>query len=58
VEGVYAVDGGKLAWRPNRTGITSVARAEVLDGLKEGDTVALPGGAPLREGLEVRISAN
>jgi HlyD family secretion protein len=58
VEGVYAVDGGKLAWRPIRTGITSVARAEVLDGLKEGDTVALPGGAPLREGLEVRISAN
>ena len=29
-------------WRPVRTGITSVTRVQILEGLQEGDNVALP----------------
>jgi HlyD family secretion protein len=52
--GVYVIEGTKLVWRALKTGVTSVTRAEVTSGLKEGDAVALPGGAALSEGLEVR----
>lgn len=51
--GVFVIEGSKLAWREVKTGVTSVTRAEVLSGLKEGDAVALPGGAALTEGAEV-----
>jgi len=51
--GVFALDGNRLAWRKVAVGISSESRAEVLSGLKDGDSVALPAERPLRVGMEV-----
>ncbi|MBA3976374.1 MAG: hypothetical protein C0504_19370 [Candidatus Solibacter sp.] len=37
--GVLAVEDGVLRWRTIRTGISSLSLVEVIDGLREGDTV-------------------
>ena len=50
---VFVLDGDRLRQREIRVGIASATKFEVLDGLKEGEQVALPGGAILRDGLEV-----
>lgn len=52
--GVLALDGEKLAWRPVKTGISSVTRTQILDGVKEGDAVALPVERPVQAGDEVK----
>jgi multidrug efflux pump subunit AcrA (membrane-fusion protein) len=52
--GVYILAGNKLAWRAVRTGISSVTRTEVLQGLKSGELVALPSEHQLTAGMEVR----
>ncbi|MBI4873160.1 MAG: efflux RND transporter periplasmic adaptor subunit [Acidobacteria bacterium] len=39
--GVYVLEGARLTWRAVRTGISSVTRIEAVEGLKEGDPVAL-----------------
>lgn len=51
--GVYVVVDGRLAWRPVRTGVSTVTHAQVLEGLNEGDAVALPGARALAEGVPV-----
>jgi HlyD family secretion protein len=50
--GVYLLEDGHVHWRKVTIGITSVARAEV-NGLKEGDSVALPSERTLKDGLAV-----
>ena len=52
--GVFLLDGTKLAWRPVKTGISSVTRMQVVEGLKEGDMVALPVERTLKAGDEVK----
>lgn len=45
-EGVYIVDGGTVAFRPLKTGLLGELAVEVLDGVKEGDTIV---SGPFRE---------
>ena len=52
--GVFILDGTKLVWRPVRTGITSVTRVQILEGLQEGDQVALPVERAIKAGDEVK----
>lgn len=53
---VFVLDGTTLRRRPVKVGIASTTQYEILDGLKEGDSVALPGDAILRDGMTVRIA--
>jgi len=46
-----------LRRRAVRVGISSATSFEILDGLKEGDEVALPGDAELADGIKVRALA-
>lgn len=48
--GVFALRGGRLAWQPVSTGVASVTRVQVVEGLAEGEMVALPTEAALRDG--------
>ena len=48
--GVFALRGGRLAWQAVETGASSVTRVQVLEGLAEGDEVALPTELSLRDG--------
>jgi HlyD family secretion protein len=52
--GVFILDGDKLAWRPVKTGIASVTRVQILEGLREGDLVALPVERTIKAGDEVK----
>ena len=52
--GVFLLDGGKIAWRPVRVGISSVTRVQILEGLKEGEAVALPIDKAIKVGDEVK----
>jgi HlyD family secretion protein len=52
-DGVYVLEGDKLAWRAITQGISNVTRTQVNE-LKEGDQVALPGGLDLQDGMVVR----
>jgi len=54
---VFVLEGSRLRQREIRVGIASAAKFEVLEGLKEGEQVALPGEVILRDGLEVRAVA-
>lgn len=51
--GVFALRSGRLAWRAVSTGVSSVTRVQILDGLAEGDEVALPTELTLNEGQQV-----
>lgn len=51
--GVYVLAGTRLTWRPVRTGVSTVTHAQVIEGLNEGDAVALPGARALAEGALV-----
>lgn len=53
---VYLVEGSTLRRRPVKIGITGATSVEILDGLKDGDTVALPGDVELRDGLGVIVA--
>lgn len=52
--GVLLLVGTRVEWRPVETGVSSVTRVEVRQGLQEGDAVALPTETPLRPGEQVR----
>jgi HlyD family secretion protein len=54
VEGVYLLQGDRIAWRPVKTGIANVTRRQIVDGLKAGDSVALPTERRLQDGMQVR----
>jgi HlyD family secretion protein len=51
--GVYLLTGGKIEWRDVELGATSVVRAQVVRGLNEGDSIALPTDRILRDGMPV-----
>lgn len=51
---VYLVRDGRLVKQSVQTGISNISRVEILQGLKEGDEVALASEKPLREGMRVR----
>jgi HlyD family secretion protein len=52
--GVLLLQGDKVIWRKIAIGVSSIARAQVLEGLAEGDAVALPSDAPLASGARIR----
>jgi len=52
--GVYVLEAGILAWRPVRMGVSTVSDAQVVEGLSEGELVALPGSTPLVAGTAVK----
>jgi HlyD family secretion protein len=54
--GVFVLEGTRVRWRKVSTGISSVTRIQVLDGLTESDSVALPSDAALADGAEVRVA--
>ena len=51
---VYRVEGDRIHRRTVQVGIADPTRIEVLSGLHEGDVVALPGEASLKENLRIR----
>jgi HlyD family secretion protein len=52
--GVFVLDGTVVHWRPIRTGAQSVTRVQVLEGLAQGNAVALPTASPLADGMSVQ----
>lgn len=51
--GVFILQGETVAWRGVKSGISSVTRVQITDGLAEGDAVALPNERGLRGGARV-----
>jgi multidrug efflux pump subunit AcrA (membrane-fusion protein) len=52
--GVYVLtNGDEVAWRPLKLGVSSLVKAQVLEGLKEGDAVAMPTERVLKTGFKV-----
>jgi len=54
---VYVLDRGHARRRDVRVGLLGLTEAEIVSGVREGESVILPGAAPLREGLRVRPAA-
>jgi HlyD family secretion protein len=54
---VYLVEDGRLRRKEIKLGISNDTHVEIVDGLVENDAVALPGDAPLRDGLAVRLDS-
>jgi len=52
--GVYVLQGDHVEWRPIAVGASSITRAVVTSGLKDGDRVALRTEVPLHNGDRVR----
>ena len=52
-ESVWVVEDGRASRRDITVGARGEGHVEVLDGLQEGDTVAVSGADALREGAEV-----
>lgn len=53
-DGVLVLRGDRVEWRSIRLGVGSVTRVQVVEGLSEGDAVALPSQQPLAPGDRVR----
>jgi len=51
--GVFVLEQDKVLWRPVKTGISSVTRVQILEGLSEGAAVALPAAVALSDGATV-----
>ena len=51
--GVYVLKEGRLRWLKVKTGASSVTRAAILQGLQDGDAVALPTERTLKDGERV-----
>ncbi len=47
--GVYVLRGGRVRWTPVKSGISSVTRAAIVQGLRDGDAVALPTDVALKD---------
>ncbi len=54
---VFVLEGDTVKRREVRLGIASATKYEVLDGLKEGERVALQSNEELREGMKIRVRA-
>jgi HlyD family secretion protein len=53
---VFVVDQGRLRKRKIDAGISNATDYEILNGITEQDTVALPAGSEFREGMAVMIT--
>lgn len=53
--GLLGVERSRLQKREIKVGIASATGYEVLEGLQEGDTLALPGEVELKDGMAVRV---
>jgi HlyD family secretion protein len=53
---VYRFDGSRLHKAEIRVGLSNATEFEVLSGINEGETLALPGDAPLRDNMAVRVA--
>ena len=51
--GVYLLDGDHLVWKPVTVGVANTTRSQV-DGLQEGQAVALYSDKPLKDGMQVK----
>jgi HlyD family secretion protein len=51
--GVFVLSGDRLVWRPVKLGVSSLTKTQVLSGLAEGDSVALPTERPIKDGSKV-----
>ena len=51
--GVFLLQGNEVVWRPVKLGVSSLVRAQVIEGLKDGDAVAMPTERPLKTGFKV-----
>lgn len=51
--GVYVLVDGKLKWHDVKLGVASVVRSQVLSGLEDGDSVALPTDRNLKNNMAV-----
>jgi HlyD family secretion protein len=51
--GVFVLDADHVVWRPVKLGVSSYIKTEVMSGLAEGDSVALPTEKPLKAGSKV-----
>ncbi len=52
--GVFVLSGEKVIWRPLKLGVSSYTKAQVLEGLQDGNSVALPTDRPLKNHMKVR----
>ena len=50
---VFQLSGDRLNLRQIKIGVTSYTKAQVLQGLADGDAVALPTDKPLKNGIRV-----
>jgi HlyD family secretion protein len=53
---VFLVDGGRLHRKEIKVGASSDSEFEVVSGLQASDAVALPGDAPLKDNVLVRVA--
>lgn len=53
---VYRLDAGRLHRTEIRVGLSNATQFEVLSGVNEGDTLALPGDTTLRDNMAVRVA--
>jgi HlyD family secretion protein len=53
---VYHLDSGRLHRTEIRVGLSNATQFEVLSGINEGDTLALPGDTTLRDNMAVRVA--
>jgi RND family efflux transporter MFP subunit len=51
--GVWVVESGKVKWRPVKLGIANITTVQIVDGLKNGEEVALPSDLPLQDGAPI-----
>lgn len=55
---VYTIENDKLVKTNVTAGTTTDTSVEILDGVKEGDTIALAGSTPLSDGLAVKVDTS
>jgi len=55
---VFVEEGGVARRRPVTLGLATIDRAEIVEGLVEGDRVLLPGGASLSDGANVEVTGD
>lgn len=51
--GVFLLQNDRVVWRPVTLGVSSYTRSQVLSGVSESDSVALPTDKPLKNGTRV-----
>ena len=51
--GVFLLQGDRVAWRKVSLGVSSYTKSQILAGLQEGDPVALPSEKALKSGMRV-----